>query len=133
MIGFENGAGIVGRVIICDTGILTATEVMAGVCETSDAPVGATIAAAGSLLSCSEIANVVTGFEEFERLMVDDVPAELTTVVCETSCAEVGTDNVIAGSVLSGTEFANVVTAFEEFARKLVEGVPDVTKEHVVL
>ena len=130
---FENGAGIVGRVIICDTGILTATEVMAGVCETSDAPVGANIVTAVSLLSWSKFANVVIGCKEFERLMVDGVPVELMAVVCETSCAEVETAIVIVGSMLSDSELANVVTAFEGLARKLVEGVPDVTKEHVVL
>lgn len=129
---FEHGAGIVGRVIFCGTGILTATEVTAVICETSDDPVGAKTVAAGSLLSCSEIANVVIGCEELETLIMDDVPEELTAVVCETSCAEAETEIGIVGSMLSGSEFANVVTAFEGFARKLVECVPDVTKEDVL-
>lgn len=50
MTRFDNGAGIVGRVIICDTGTPIAAEVTAVVCETSSAPVGAEIVAAGSLL-----------------------------------------------------------------------------------
>ena len=132
MTWFENGAGIVRRVIICDNGTL-ATEVTEVVCETSDTPVGTKIVSAGSMLSCSVVANVVMGFEEFERQLVDGVPAEITAVVWETSCAAVGADIVIAGSMLSGSEIATVVTGFEEFFRQLVDGVPEVTKEQVVL
>jgi len=113
---FENGAGIVGRPTICDTGTLIAAELMAVVCETSSAPTGAEIVAVVSLLSCSEI-EIVIGFEEFGRLLVDDVPAEVMEVVtCEIFCAAVGAEIVIAGSILSGSEFADVVTAFDEFA-----------------
>jgi len=107
--------------------------VTAVVCKTSDAPVGAKIVAAGSLLSCSEIANVVIGFEEFERLLLDDVLARVTAVIFETSCVTAGAEIVAAGLMLSGIAIANVVTDFVEFARKLVVGVPGVTKEQVVL
>lgn len=49
-------------------------EVTVVVCETSCAAVGAETVAAGSMLSGSEIANVVMGFEAFVRPLVDGVP-----------------------------------------------------------